>query len=89
MLFSTKMRRFKLVSGIILLLGGVFFSVFPCLVLYKNYIDSSLGFWPIVCSLIVLAYSSLALYISTQCFIAYGMAKGVDYYLEKQSSNNS
>lgn len=82
MLFSTKMRRFKLVSGIILLLGGVFFSVFPCLVLYKDYIDSTLGFGSIVCFLILLAFSITVFYSSTKCFIAYGMSKGVDYCLE-------
>lgn len=89
MLFSTKMRLSKLVTGIILLFGGIFSLLLPCMFAYKDYINHTLGLISIFSCISMLLWSFVLLYCSVKCFIAYGMSKGVDYCLEKQSSNNS
>lgn len=89
MLFSTKMRLFKLISGIILLFGGIFYLLLPCIFTYTEYIKQTLSFWSIVGCIVLLLCSSISFYASAKCFIEYGMAKGVDYALEKEKEKIS
>lgn len=80
-----KSAKFKLVSGIIFLLGGAFYLLLDCISICITYFNNSLNLHNIIGSLILLIVSVACLSGGANCFIQYGMAKGVDYTLEKQS----
>lgn len=77
---SSKMRLLKLISGIVLFLGGCIFLIIS--VLYINRIIYSV---PSTIETIFLVLCSIFLYLSSvDCFIQYGMTKGIDYTLQKE-----
>lgn len=74
------LKRFYLVCGLILFVGGCFFLIILTITIQKNplNIEGVLG------SISIFAFVALIFYMSINLFIKYGMARGIDYAIEQQ-----
>lgn len=80
---ASKMRLLKLISGIILFLDGCIFLIISVLYISRIIYNGPSIIDIISCLFLVLL--SILLYLSSvECFIQYGMTKGIDYTLQKK-----